>query len=310
MSDIYKVLTFAEYKASIEANIYLPYSLQRNLDKKHIKDIKDYIEANYDKPHFDFNTILVCQTASNKFDIIDGMHRSYAVLSITNPHILNNTTLHIREKPYLNDDDRKTLFQHVNLNKPMQQIFIDDNYIETLYDKTLTLFKTTYGEKCIGKLYPNIPLASIRAFCSRENVLKFIKNEQYQYTDDSTTLFNILHNTNKKLTNLIQILVSEDTNLDVEVFSVRWDHRINATTEIKKTKQLVSAIYGKSINKAAIRDAIDEIRKRRKKIVDRQITYYEPFCLGMSDLTIVQLIDTIDTLYLQFDIEMSNSEEI
>jgi hypothetical protein len=232
--------------------------------------------------HFNLSMIVLCKsTVDDQYEIIDGNHRCLAISQIPagHPCLARDIQLTIYNET-LTPLELMDIFRDLNQAKPMSDIYIKDNYIESYRAKITQQLLEIYPN-CISHVQyitysHQISIEKIKSFVTSNVIVSLIKSriiegrgyeELLQYIININNTLNLIIDTEESIEEKhtsIQ-LINGNKKLTIQSFSKAYE-------VISKSKQLQI--------------------KTRKKIERR-------FVLGL--LPQLEIADMLDNIRLHYD---------
>jgi len=279
-------LTFDKFR-QLYGSKYTQFAFQRPVDNNHVSKITKYIQNNIYKPIYHLQPITAVLNEHNKYEILDGNHRTHAILNLPDDEKLLNNTVEIYQSCIiLTEDEKIELFRNINSCKPIAEIYISESYCTDLLHYLIKKFKKIYGEYCIveedtdNKLHEYVSISKLQEFCSETNIKQLLALKKIKGLDKNE-IYEQLKLLNKKMYSTYAGIIGED------VFTEEVEY------DITKNVQLFYYKYNntppKKFPSAELRRAIWNIRnnyenyksgiKTKRKVMMRNLV--EPFVLGL-----------------------------
>jgi len=304
-------LTFDKFR-QLYGSKYVQFAFQRPVDNNHVNNIATYIQNNIYKPIYHLQPITAVLNEHNKYEILDGNHRTHAILNLPDDEKLLTNTVEIYQSCIvLTEDEKIEMFRNINSCKPIAEIYISDSYCIELYYFLIEKIKEDYGKNCVveeepnGKLHEYITTYKLREFCSETNIKQLLQLKHIKGLDKKE-IYEVLQSLNSDIGGLFQELIGEhiffyDDEYDITEDAVEFYkmyNRLSSKFPINQFKQTVWTIR----NNRNLHEKI--MLKRRKNKLGRsgRSINVDPFVLGLiKNTTIYDCCVNMDEYVTYFD---------
>jgi hypothetical protein len=260
----------------------IPYKYQRDPDIIHSDEIGIYIKSKYMERYFNLSNIVLCKSdIDDQYEIIDGNHRCLAIsrINTTHPCLLRTIQITIYNIQ-LTPVELMDIFRDLNQAKPMSEIYIRDNYIESYRAKIIHRLLERYPE-CISNISfisysTQISIEKINSFITSNVIVSLVKSRKIEGRGYEE-LLQIIINTNNILCSILDI----EESIEEKYTTIQL---INGNKKL--TLQSFTKVY-ESICKMQVTH-----NKTRKKIDYR-------FMIGLVPQ--LDIIDIIDNIRIHYD---------
>ena len=260
----------------------IPYKYQRDPDIVHSEEINTYIKLKYMERHFNLSMIVLCKsTIADQYEIIDGNHRCLAISQIPlgHPCLARGIQLTIYNET-LTPLELMDIFRDLNQAKPMSDIYIKDNYIESYRVKIIQQLLEIYPN-CISNIsyitYSNqIPVEKVKSFVTSDIIVSLIKSRVIEGRGYEELLQYIIN-----INNVLNLIIDTEESIEEKHIAIQL---------INNNKKLTLQSFSKAYE--LISKAKQAQIKARKKIEHR-------FVLGL--LPQLELIDMLDNIRMHYD---------
>jgi len=222
---------------SLYAGYYVDFPYQRPIDEKHATNISNYIMNEYNTVCYNLQPITVLLTKNNKYEIVDGAHRTKAILDIPEGHPSLYSTILVTTCNVILDENRRiNIFRNINNCKPMADIFVRDNYLTKLSDYLKTELRKTYNFDCVLDVKRNsateyITCSEIDDFTTNKNITDLLKLNMVKGLDYKEFL-DLLVNTNNTLHQAYIELLCYDVFTDKPIDKPNNDDNLDDETNL------------------------------------------------------------------------------
>lgn len=162
-------------------NIVTP-AYQRERDNKRLDVIKQHIIDNISNVNF-YIPEIVLNTRGNKYRVIDGQHRLYALLNSTDEDllILKNLSIRCVVIHELNDDEEKQLFMNINKSVPCPNLFLQPEEKINFINGFKNNIKNIFEHNISASEKPRLPNFNIRILIE---AITHIRSDDTSYIND------------------------------------------------------------------------------------------------------------------------------
>ena len=317
-----KIITLSEFR-NLYAIFYVDFPYQRPVDEKHASTISNYIMDNYSNVCYNLQSITVLKIKNNKYEIVDGAHRTKAILDIPegHPSLKSNILLTICNL-ILDENRRINIFRNINNCKPMADIFVKENYLKTLSDYLKTELKKNYNFDCVLDKKRNnateyITYNEIDEFTTSKNITDLLKLNMVKGLDHKEFLYLLIDINNglyqayvellgydvftgKPIDNILDNNVVDDDELNDDTNNVvndeiNWNDTVKFYNIHNKNNRLTVTPFKKVCNKIKNNYYKSNTIVKKRGQVRKKITKV-PFLLGLNiKTTIYELCVNLDT---------------
>ncbi len=299
-----ELMTLANVKKAMTVDKTLKiWKYQRDVDNKHVQNIKNMIKETYLNPEFTLSTIHVFEK-NDKYYIIDGMHRCYAISEIEDDEPCMRQYIYVQHHTCNIEQQEISLFHALNEAKPRQNLTLDVdllNSIKETFTKSViayyghlsvirsTAYKTTFDHRY------NLELTN--SFIDAKNINKLLYTRKITLPN-AKELFEHF-----KLINKALLLCFPQSTEEQSIFKGE-DHKLS-DLEINEIVEIVN-----ELNKAKV--VLRSTDKKKEKVITTieniRDKHNEPLVLAfIYNINLVDVIDKIRTLCIKKGVDIQSS---
>lgn len=259
----------------------IPYKYQRDPDIVHSEEINIYIKLKYMERHFNLSMIVLCKSVvDDQYEIIDGNHRCLAISQIPagHPCLARGIQLTIYNEQ-LTPLELMDIFRDLNQAKPMSDIYIKDNYIESYRTKIIERLNMSFPN-CLSYMQlitysHQMSIEKIKSFVTSDVIVSLVKSRIIEGRGYEELLQYIIN-----INNILCAILESDGSIE----------------EKHTSMQLING--NKKLTLQSFTKAYELIAKRIVSVCARRKTN-SMFVLGL--LPQLELIDMLDNIRLHYD---------